>query len=242
MYREHAGISSRYLNRVSRSHFRMAFLGDSVTQGCFELNVRKGIIGAEKDYENVYHAKLKKMAETVFPECQISVINAGVGGDNSEAALNRLNTDVISAKPDLTVVCLGLNDSCGGIPQIGRYAANMERIFSDLRKAGIETIFMTPNMMCTSVDESFLSVPVLNAAARTCCEIQLGGVLEQYIEAAKALCPAYGVKICDCYSDYKRLHEQGADINTLLSNKINHPTREMHSLFAARLFETIFLR
>ena len=48
-----------------------------------------------------------------------------------------------------------------------------------------------------------------------------------------------GVTVCDCYSQWKRL-SQTQDITHLLVNRINHPTREMHELFAQMLFDTIF--
>ncbi|MBQ6708207.1 MAG: hypothetical protein IJM97_04570, partial [Clostridia bacterium] len=43
----------------------------------------------------------------------------------------------------------------------------------------------------------------------------------------------------DCYGEWKKLSET-QDITYLLANRINHPTKEMHELFAQKLFETIF--
>ena len=48
-----------------------------------------------------------------------------------------------------------------------------------------------------------------------------------------------GVKVCDCYKLWKKLSET-QDITYLLANRINHPTKEMHELFAQSLYETIF--
>ena len=48
-----------------------------------------------------------------------------------------------------------------------------------------------------------------------------------------------GVKVCDCYKKWKKLSET-EDITKLLINRINHPTPEMHELFANSLFELIF--
>lgn len=47
------------------------------------------------------------------------------------------------------------------------------------------------------------------------------------------------VKVCDCYKEWKKLSET-QDITYLLANRINHPTKEMHELFAESLFKTIF--
>jgi len=54
---------------------------------------------------------------------------------------------------------------------------------------------------------------------------------------AKRICAEYAVPVCDCYSKWKKLYEMGVDITKLLSNSINHPTRQMHMLFANSLFE-----
>ncbi|MBQ8525468.1 MAG: hypothetical protein IJ460_01945 [Clostridia bacterium] len=45
--------------------------------------------------------------------------------------------------------------------------------------------------------------------------------------------------MCDCYAKWKKLSET-EDTTMLLVNRINHPTREMHELFAQSLFELLF--
>lgn len=42
---------------------------------------------------------------------QVKIVNAGKGGDNAESALQRLQADVLSHKPGLVFVNLGINDS-----------------------------------------------------------------------------------------------------------------------------------
>lgn len=44
----------------------------------------------------------------------VKVINAGKGGDKTPAALARLKTDVIDAKPDAVLIFLGTNDAAIG--------------------------------------------------------------------------------------------------------------------------------
>jgi hypothetical protein len=48
------------------------------------------------------------------------------------------------------------------------------------------------------------------------------------------------VPLCDCYAIWKMLYENGVNTTELLSNKINHPTREMNKLFAYELVRTLF--
>lgn len=104
--------------------------------------------------------------------------------------------------------------------------------------AGSEVIFMTPNMMCTSVSENLLDEN-LKRTAESCRKREEEGGLALYVETAKKACGKHGVTVCDCYAKWRKLYENGANITELLSNKINHPTREMHWLFAVSLIETM---
>ena len=59
------------------------------------------------------------------------------------------------------------------------------------------------------------------------------------MNAAMDLARSMGVSVADCYSEWKRLYESGVDTTMLLANRINHPTREMHKLFAKKIFDII---
>lgn len=48
-----------------------------------------------------------------------------------------------------------------------------------------------------------------------------------------------GITVCDCYSRWKELAKT-IDTTMMLANRINHPTAEMHALFAEELFKCIF--
>lgn len=218
---------------------KIAFLGDSVTHGCFEVIEKKeGVFDCVYDQTAVYHSRLKRRIEAVFQNCCVNVINAGISGGSAPHGDARLERDIISASPDLAVICFGLNDVFGGKEKLSVYTSALNSIFNKLKQANIDTVFMTPNMMCT------YAVPNLNGwikgVADNCAELQNSGVMDLYINEAKLLCKSMNVAVCDCYSAWKRLAECGADIPWLLANRVNHPTREMHALFAEMLFDTIF--
>ena len=63
--------------------------------------------------------------------------------------------------------------------------------------------------------------------------------MDLYIDNAKHLAEEMGVPVCDCYAEWKKLSET-EDVTMLLANRINHPTKEMHELFAEKLFAMIF--
>lgn len=217
----------------------LAFLGDSVTQGCFEV-YRKSEDSLETvfDQENGYHHHLAKLLAMLYPNVPVNIINAGISGDNAPHGLERMEQDVLCHKPDLTVVCYALNDSGRGESGLGDYISALEGIFHRLQAAGTEIIFMTPNMMNTYVCYEQVN-SFFEAAAANCSKIQNGGTLDMYVEAAKELCNRCGVTVCDCYEKWKTLYRNGVDVNDLLANKINHPTREMNWLFAVSLLETM---
>ena len=217
----------------------IAFLGDSVTQGAFELfqkNERE--LGNVFDEEHAYPFLVKQILSTFFPGVPINMICAGLAGDNALGALERLERDVLNYSPDLTVVCLGLNDSCFGEENLENYLHALREIFEALTKRGSEVIFMTPNMMTTYVSER-VDPPRLKTNAQIAQTAQNSGMYERFLEEAKILCAKCGVIVCDCYSKWKMLYENGVDVTELLANRINHPVRDMHWLFAGMLVGTM---
>ena len=218
----------------------IAFLGDSVTQGCFEV-YKKDDTSIETVFNksSAYHNYVAKIFEVLFPSVPVNIINAGISGDNAPHGLERLEDDVISHNPDLVVVCFGLNDVCGGMENIESYASALDGIFKALNNRGIEIIFMTPQMMNTYTSYS-ISNPDIREIADAAAERQNSGLFDKYIECAKTVCKDNGVKVCDCYAKWKRMYEYGVDTTELLANKINHPSREMNWLFAYQLVETMF--
>ena len=88
----------------------IAFLGDSVTQGCFEVFLREGKSQTIFEQEYAYSTYVSEILRTLFPNVPVCVINAGISGDNAASGEVRLERDVLRFRPDLTVVCFGLND------------------------------------------------------------------------------------------------------------------------------------
>ena len=216
----------------------IAFLGDSVTEGCFEL-VPKNSEGFNNvfDGESVYHKKVAEILGVLFPNVLLNIINAGIAGTGAPYGLSRLERDVLSRNPDLTVVCFGLND-CGKEEEgLSEYIDSLREIFRRLKSAGSEVIFMTPCMMAAKVSETIH--PSFIELAEKLAERQNRGMLDSYINAAKELCAEENVPVCDVYAKWKRMAELGVDTTELLSNKLNHPTRELHNLFAYSLVETM---
>lgn len=205
----------------------IAFLGDSVTHGCFE--------DGRFDFDAVYHAKLRRMLHGENPFMPINIINAGIGGITAKASLPRLERDVLCHHPELVVVCFGLNDVGGPLEE---YTEALHAIFAALKEREIPTIFMTPNMLNSYVDEPN-TTPAFLGYAKVTCEWQTSGRMDRYMDAARECAAVHGVPVCDCYARWKAMADDGVDTTRLLVNRLNHPTREMHQLFADELYKMI---
>lgn len=211
----------------------IAFLGDSVTHGAFEC-IDSGS-GCIFDFAAVYHNRLRLMIAQKYDWIPVSVINAGVSGDSAAGGLQRLQRDIISHRPDLCVVCYGLNDVNG---ELETYTQSLREIFTALKQEGIETLFMTPNMLNTHVTDSVIDAFLVYAEVTA--GMQNSGRMDAYMEAAKQVAFECGVVVADGYAMWKQMQANGMDTTELLANGINHPCREMHGMFAELLFETIF--
>ena len=200
-------------------------LGDSVTHG--------SVAAGETNYETVYWNRLRQKLNAVRAAIPVNVINAGINGTTASRSVKRLDSQVLCHHPDLVIVCFGLNDINGTIED---YLSALRTIFERCAASGADVIFMTPNMLNTHVvegtEERFAAYAVKTA------EMQNGGKMDLYMNSATALAREMGIPVCDCYAKWKEL-SQTQDTTMLLANYINHPTKEMHELFAQSLFDMI---
>ena len=217
----------------------VAFLGDSVTQGCFEIykdsnNVLRSVYDKRNSYEQLFY----DMMAMLYPTVPVNIVNAGIEGDTARRGAMRVERDITRHAPDLTIVCYGLNDCADTEEGIPRYVNALASIFSQVEASGSDLIFMTPNMMNTEISHT-ISDPDFLEIAKTTAKKQNSGMFDAHIEAAKALCRERNIPVCDCYSIWKSFYHAGINTTELLSNKINHPTREMNRIFAYELIKTI---
>lgn len=211
----------------------IAFLGDSVTHGAFEC-IQGDNAGCVFDMDAVYHERLRRMLLAVNPWLPVSIINAGVAGDNAIMGLARLERDVISHKPHICVVNFCLNDLSETVEE---YVAALREIFTRLIAAEIRPVLLTPSMLNTYVHPD--TIPMYRDFAAVTAGWHQSGVMDGYVEAAKTLAAELGVAVADAYAKWKALEAEGMDVTENLANYINHPSRELHQLFADALFETL---
>ena len=119
---------------------RVIALGDSITRGA-----RKGVEPGEA-YVSRLQAALREAGVTA------RVHNAGIGGERTDQALARLDSEIIAQRPDLVTVMYGTNDSWVDTGKsesrlsARAYADNLREIVRRLRAAGARVVLMTPPM------------------------------------------------------------------------------------------------
>lgn len=128
------------------------FFGDSI---CFGqgVSIHKGWV-----------TQISRDLEVIATESgvEITVINAGVNGNTTRLALERMPYDIQSHRPDILVVQFGMNDcnywnSDGGLPRVSANAfeANLIEIAERATKFGARKIFFNTNHPTTRTDTIF---------------------------------------------------------------------------------------
>jgi lysophospholipase L1-like esterase len=118
---------------------KIAFLGDSITQGG---------MGPTGYVSLVIHG---------LKTCGVSAtaIGAGISGHKSNDMLGRLQRDVIDKKPDWMTVSCGVNDvwhGAKGVP-LDAYQQNMTQIVEKAQAAGIKVMILTATMITENAAE-----------------------------------------------------------------------------------------
>lgn len=235
------GLAQRNRDARSCAPQIICCLGDSVTHGCFDVFLNEsGNIDTVYAPWDGYAALLERRLRAIFPAAAANVVNAGVSGDSATGALNRLERDVLRLKPDLVTVNLALNDAMNPDVEAGlkAYAAAMGEIMDRVLASGAECMLVTPNFMCSYVSHA-LAAEGLRGVARAASRVQNEGILARYVEAARQEAAKRAVPVADAYARWEALSRAGANTTQMLSNHINHPTREAHGIFVEAILEQL---
>lgn len=118
---------------------RVVFLGDSITQG--------GV--SPKGYVTL----IKKELAEKHKDLEVEVIGAGISGNKVPDLEKRLEKDVLSKKPTVVVIYIGINDvwhgekdaSKGTAPE--RFESGLKGIIGQIQKAGARVVLCTPSVI-----------------------------------------------------------------------------------------------
>lgn len=129
---------------AAKPNFNVVFIGGSITEGAGASSVG-----------NCYVSKVGEYLKQMYPDKQVNIFNAGVGGTGSDYGIFRLQQDVISHDPDLVFVEFAVND-IGMVNTPDLVKINMEGIVRLLLKLPkppiINFIYATRNDFAACTD------------------------------------------------------------------------------------------
>lgn len=173
--------------------------------------------GEITDARESYIEKFRLRLIDKFEQTSVSVINAGIAGDNLIMMDKRLERDVLRYQPDLVLINGSLNwdDSMG---TTAFYKQLLEKIVDRVQDhTEADIVLLTPNGMVT--DRHF------------CMR------LEERVEAVRAVACEKSVCLADTYAIWEKARDIGCPWQELLANGCNHPGVEGHEAYAITLMK-----
>lgn len=205
---------------VAAEPVRVVFLGDSITRG-----VRSGVTG-----EQTFAALLGMwLSEHVTP---VEVVNVGIGGERTDQALKRLDTDVIALKPDYVCIMYGTNDSHVDAGKtdvrlpLEQYRANLHLLVRRLRDSGSVPVLMTCIPMCHTHQHAARS-PYLEQGPNY--------KLTEYVAACREVAAEAQVPLVDNFAAWAEAAFLGADLPALTTDGC-HPNPQGHQFLARTIY------
>lgn len=209
---------------VNRDSITIVAFGDSVT------------FGAHMQPGDTYPDQLQRLLCDRYGAETCRVINAGIGGNTSDAGLARLERDVLAHKPDIVLINFGLNDSVKTGPDIyrvplGTYRANLLEMVRLVREAGGVPILST---ITPAIDDLYF-----DRHPREFYEADggLGALLRRYSETVAQVAREERVPV----ADWRRA--LSGDVRELIRTPENagsrdgvHPTPAGHRALAIECF------
>lgn len=124
---------------------KIVFFGDSITDCDRDRNDEKSL---GDGYVKVLADKLRPL----YPETDIELINKGVSGNEVDDLLARVESDVISLKPDAVVIMIGINNVLhkfkdGKELDLKQFESDLKELLTKLKQAGIVVIFLEPFLL-----------------------------------------------------------------------------------------------
>lgn len=90
---------------------------------------------------HTYPARLEQELRTAWPDSDVRVINAGVGGQLARQMLTRIDKDVAPYHPQLVLWQTGVNDAIRGVP-VAEYKGQLREGIARLRAVGADVVLI----------------------------------------------------------------------------------------------------
>ena len=101
----------------------------------------------------------------------VAVLNRGIGGQDADDMMRRIDQDALAPKPDLVIWQTGSNDPMRGVP-IDRFKNETRAALLKLKSAGIDAMLLEPQW-CKVLDRTPGSNAYLNAVREVGAELDV---------------------------------------------------------------------
>lgn len=173
---------------------RVVFLGDSITQA----GARPG----------GYVSLFRQAVDEQFGKGKVEVIGAGISGHKVPDCQKRLDRDVISKKPTLVMIYIGINDVWHSTNGRGTSKEDFESGLKDLIKrctdAGSKVVLCTPSVIGEKTDGSN----------------RLDKMLEEYSGISRGVAKAMDIQMLDlrkAFVSHLKEHNKGQKPHSILT-------------------------
>jgi lysophospholipase L1-like esterase len=178
---------------------KIAFLGDSITQG-----------GAGK---GGYCRLIDEAITKCQPQRGVQFVYAGISGHKVPDLQGRLDRDVLSKKPTVVWIFIGINDvwhsEHGRGTAKDKYEAGLRDLLKRIQDAGATPILATPSVIGEKTDGSN----------------KLDGMLEEYSAISRKVASDMGVHLCDLRAAFlaylKKNNPENKDRGILTSDRVH---------------------
>ncbi len=169
-----------------------------------------------------------------------TVINAGVGGNNTADLLKRIDKDCLAHKPALTVLMIGTNDmnSRKHIP-LPQYRENLSALIEKIKGVNSQVLLMT---ICPFINEYLFT---RHDKAHYGAEGPAGRRAEVN-RTIRALAEQYNTSFLDLGALFDKAGKVGLDKHSLIQNEANtnktdgvHPTPDGYRFIALAVYQHI---
>jgi len=205
---------------------KIVCFGDSITD-CGRRNTERPL---GNGYVNIF-SELNLLHR---PECELTIINKGIGGNTIIDLQNRLTDDVIRQQPDLVTFLIGINDlhrrfrdkSVEGFIDINKFEATYDEVLNRLTAAlpQCKLLFMSPFYMSIESSPNSFRHSVLD-------------ILPEYINITRQMAQKYDATYIDLQEKFMTILKY-READELCQEPV-HPAHAGHLLIADALYTAI---
>lgn len=192
-------------------HNLLLTLGDSLTCNAH-------FTGAYKGHPELLHSQLRIHYKTQ----KILLLNSGISGNTCGDVLARFDSDVSRFRPNLTLVCLGANDTKKSTPK--EFEKNLNTIIDKLQELGSIVVLRSPT-------------PIMEYEPKPEHIWKEEGDIKQkdIVEITRSIAEKRVLAFIDIYSIWKEMEESGMlHIGSLMHDEV-HPNGAGHQLVCRNL-------